>query len=218
MRHPRASSEADADAPGTAASSAQALAALDQSGLGLAPQRLTRRRHRFIALDQAAMSLFVYLVTLLTVAAIAASRAVAPAAAMLRARAERRRFSEPAPAELHPGRVELAGMVEVDPPDAPAVAVRIRQQAFDGGTSKNRLFDWKEQDRAVDARPFTLVLHGTGARVDVQPAGRPILLAQGVIDPMGSGSACSMTRFSRASSAGIGTGLRPSRPRASSET
>jgi len=37
----------------------------------------------------------------------------------------------------------------------------------------------------VDARPFTLVLHGTGIRVDVLPAGRPILLAQGEIDPMG---------------------------------
>jgi hypothetical protein len=135
-----------------------------------------------IAIHEITFSLVVYVLTLLTLAAFFASRVYAALDRLRRARATRLRFAEPAPAELHAGPIELAGIVETDPTDAPAVHVRLRQHAFGAGYARHPMLDWKEQERTVEARPFTLVVRG-GLRVEVLPGERPHLLASSQLTP-----------------------------------
>ena len=140
-----------------------------------------------IALHDVTVSVVVYFLAVLTLTAFAASRLAATIAAVRRARAARRRFSEPAPAELHAGPVDLTGTVETEPPDTPAITVRLRQRAFSAGIPRNPALDWKEQERTVEARPFSLVLPGTGVRVEVLPGERPHLLARSLLTVTESG-------------------------------
>jgi hypothetical protein len=136
-----------------------------------------------IAIHEITFSLVVYFLTLLTLAAFLASRVYAAVERLRKALATRRRFAELAPAELHAGPVELTGTVETDPPNRPAVTVRLRQHAVSVGVARSPMFEWKEQERSVEARPFTLVLHDGRLRVEVLPGERPHLLARSELTP-----------------------------------
>lgn len=138
-----------------------------------------------IALHDVTFSTVVYFLTFLTLVVLAVGRVVVELVGLRRRWVARRRFAEPAPAELGSGHAELAGTVATDPPGGEAVRVRLRQRAFGAGIPRQRAVDWKEQERAVEASPFTLVLHGSGARIDVVPGPRPHLLARGTLAPTG---------------------------------
>jgi hypothetical protein len=95
-----------------------------------------------------------------------------------RAQAVRRRVAAPAPARLQAGPMVLAGTVEPEAPGGAAITVRIAQLGTRVSRGKSSTWEWRERGRTVDARPFTLVLHGTGERVRVLPGERPLLRAR----------------------------------------
>jgi len=136
-----------------------------------------------IALHDVTVPVVIYFLAVLTLTAFVVTRVVDAVGGLRRAREARRRFSETPPAELRAGLVELAGTVETDPPEAPAVTLCLRQQAFGAGFARNPRTNWKEQERTVEARPFTLALNGGSVRVEVLPGERPQLIAPATLTP-----------------------------------
>jgi len=107
----------------------------------------------------AAISLYVY-------------RALAP---RRQVRALAKRIASLPPAQIPEGAVSLAGTVEVDDPETPAISVYILQRCDDGSWRKagwrtmwmGGWAYWDERARTVEAGPFTLVLNGSHARIRV---------------------------------------------------
>jgi hypothetical protein len=95
-----------------------------------------------------------------------------------RARDFRERVNRVSPPGLAPGSIELAGTVEADD-SGPPLSVRIVQRGVRVWTLHGPgLWQWRESARTVVARPFTLVLHGTGARVRIDCDERVVLQAR----------------------------------------
>jgi hypothetical protein len=56
--------------------------------------------------------------------------------------------------------------------------VRVVQRGTESVAAKRITWTWVEHERSVEARPFALVLHGSGERVRVLPGERVVLLAR----------------------------------------
>jgi hypothetical protein len=89
------------------------------------------------------------------------------------------RVSAPAPPRLVPGPAELAGMIEAAPPPLPALTARMRERRVGG--------IWKEEERSWNARPFVLVVHGSGERLPVVAGDLPRVAARAELRETGDG-------------------------------
>jgi hypothetical protein len=137
-----------------------------------------------IALHSLTWLTSLYFLALLLCLAVAAAYAREAVTRALARRRWLRGFDEvpPLPRDRR-GPAEVVGVVRADRTGDEIVRVTLRQRAETVTVGKTTATDWKEQARAVEAQPFTIVDERDGARIPVVAGDRPILRAAADVVP-----------------------------------